>query len=75
MDVLVGSIGSQEQLEIHLRDRFYYVPAQYVGEAALPVRCVAIDESAYKDEPGIRYYADVLVTRKVKRGAIPVNLR
>ncbi len=74
-DVLVGSIGSQEQLEINLRDRFYYVPAKHISQSDFPVRRVAIYQSAYNATPGIRYYADVLTTRKVKRKNIPVKMR
>ncbi len=73
-DVLVGSIRSDEQLQINLSEKFYYVPARYVSPSSLPVKYVAIYQSVYNCESGIRYYAQVLETQKIKRADIKVRM-
>lgn len=69
-DVLVGSLGSAEQLQKNLDGNFYYVPAKYISEEQLPIRYVAIYQSRAKGNPGIRYYGEVIGLSKVARKEI-----
>ena len=39
-DVLVGTVRSPQQLDICRRHRFYYLPAEQLGDEAFSVRCV-----------------------------------
>ena len=75
-DVLVGSFRRTEQFAINLRDRYYYVPAERLAEDRLPIRYVALYQSAtlFGGNAGIRYYGEVLATAKVRRGRIPVPM-
>lgn len=75
-DVLVGSLGSDEQLRKNLDGNFYYVPAKYISKEQLPIRYVAIYQSKVKSNPGIRYYGEVVGVSRVKRKeirAVPVR--
>ena len=76
-DVLVGSFGSMEQFNINIDKRFYYVPARVFDRSHLPIRYVALYQSAnmFKNDAGIRYYGEVLTTSKVKRKDIPVTMK
>ncbi len=68
-DVLVGSLGSQEQFADNLLWNYYYVPACHLDEEDLPVRYVAIYQSRnlFEEDSGIRYYAEVVQTEKLER--------
>ena len=70
-DVLVGQLGSREQLAVCLAQLFYYAPAKYV-EKHLPVRRVAINQTAslFGKEAGIRWYGEVKNYRMVPRREI-----
>ena len=74
-DVLVGSVRSEAQLQNNISGRFYYVPAKYIKPDQLPVRIVAIYQSAYSKNPGIKFYGDVLTTQRVKRKQIGTEMR
>lgn len=69
-DVLVGSLGSIEQLQKNLEGNFYYAPAKYISDVRLPIRYVAIYQSKTKGDPGIRYYGEVIAVSKVARKEI-----
>lgn len=69
-DVLVGSLGSAEQLQKNLEGNFYYAPAKYISDVQLPIRYVAIYQSKTKGDPGIRYYGEVIAVSKVARKEI-----
>ena len=73
-DVLVGSLGSETQLEINLRDGFYYTPLS-VTDQSKKVRFVALYRSASSVDPGIRYYGEIAGSAVKDRGDIPVPLR
>ena len=46
-DVLVGTVRSPQQLDICRRHRFYYIPAEQLGDEAFSVRIVALYQSQY----------------------------
>lgn len=75
-DVLVGSFRKMEQFNINLRDVYYYVPAKNFDTNKLPIRYVALYQSAklFGTNAGIRYYGEVLTTTRVKRKQIPVPM-
>ena len=68
-DVLVGSLGSPEQLADNLLWNYYYVPACHLDDDDLPVRYVAVYQSwnLFGEDSGIRYYAEVVQTEKLPR--------
>lgn len=74
-NVLVGSIGSAEQLEMNLKDNFYYAPAKYLPEDLSFVKYVALYESGKYSDSGIRYFAEVESYDKKKRSEITVPMR
>ncbi len=76
-DVLVGSLGSQEQFEDNINRRYYYVPAKNIEADRLPIRYVALYQSAnmFKDKAGIQHYGLVVETKLVKRKDIKIPLR
>ena len=75
-DVLVGSFRKIEQFNINLKDGYYYVPAKNFDTDKLPIRYVALYQSAklFGANAGIRYYGEVLTTTRVKRKQIPVPM-
>lgn len=75
-DVLVGSFRKMEQFKINHRDRYYYLPAKNFDTDKLPIRYVALYQSAklFGANAGIRYYGEVLTTTRVKRKQIPVPM-
>ena len=60
-DVLVGTMRSPQQLDICRRHRFYYIPAEQLGDEAFSVRIVALYQSQYVFGPqaGVQYYGEV----------------
>lgn len=71
-DVLVGSVRSQEQLKYCLETNHYYVPEKYIMENDLPIKYIAIYEDQIGTQPGIKYFGEVILSTKIKRGNIPV---
>lgn len=71
-DVLIGTVRSQEQLEVCLAHNFYYVPASFKVEENLPIHEVAIYQSKdlYGRETGIEWYGEVASIEKLKRREI-----
>jgi len=75
-DMLVGSLGSPEQLASNLRLRYYYAPLSSLPRPLPPVRYVAIYQSKRGgDNAGIRYYGEVTDCRIVPRRDIPYPVR
>ena len=68
-DVMVGSLGSVAQFDDNIRRKYYYVPAKYVDDSALPIHYIALYQSKnrFKEHAGIRYYGEVTYMKKVKR--------
>ena len=68
-DVLVGALGKKEQLDVCLAHKFYHVPAKRFKDEDLPIRYVAIYQSAklFGINSGIRYYGEVIRCVPVKR--------
>lgn len=69
-DVLVGSLGSNIQLQKNIEYNFYYAPAKYISDKQLPIRYVAIYQSKSKGDPGIKYYGEVTSISKIRRNEI-----
>ena len=71
-DVLVGTVRSPQQLDICRRHRFYYIPAEQLGDEAFSVRIVALYQSQYVFGPqaGVQYYGEVTKCNPVCRGDI-----
>ena len=71
-DVLVGTVRSPQQLDICRRHRFYYIPAEQLGDEASSIRSVALYQSQYVFGPqaGVRYYGEVTKCSSVCRGDI-----
>ena len=71
-DVLVGTVRSPRQLEACRKHRFYYIPAEQLGDAAFSVRWAALYQSPFLFGPqaGIRYYGEVAKCSAVRRGDI-----
>lgn len=68
-DVMIGLLRDQSQLDICLRNNFYYVPVRFVHDGNLPVRYVALFQAQYifgKDAQ-ISYFGEVKQMQKVKR--------
>jgi len=76
-EVLVGSLGSREQLRENLTKNYYYVPAKYLDQSSLPIGFVALYQSAnfFGGAGGIRYYGEVTETRRLRRGEIKFQSR
>ena len=68
-DVMIGSLGSVAQFDDNIRRKYYYVPAKYVDDSALPIHYIALYQSKnrFKEYAGIRYYGEVTYMKKVKR--------
>ena len=75
-DVMVGSLGSVAQFDDNIRRKYYYVPAKYVDDSALPIHYIALYQSKnrFKEYAGIRYYGEVTYMKKVKRKDIDFPL-
>ncbi len=71
-DVLVGTIGSQNELDACLDNRFYYFPCDEIREENLPIHYVAMYQTIkqFKSEARIEYYGEVLTTSTVKRSEV-----
>lgn len=76
-DVLVGSLGSEAQLESNLQWNYYHVPACYLSDHGSSVRYVAIYQSQnlFGQGGGIRYYGEVTHVERMERRKVrlPVN--
>lgn len=71
-DVLVGTMRSPQQLEACLKHRFYYIPADRLGDSGASIRYVALYQSQYVfgAQAGVRYYGEVTKCSAVRRGDI-----
>lgn len=74
LDVLVGTVRSDGQMDYCLEAGVYYVPAKSVSVDVLPVTMVALYEEGLNRPAGIRRYGRVTETRVVKRSDIPVPM-
>lgn len=74
MDVLIGTVRSDEQFDYCMESRSYYVPAKTVDSADLPVSVIALYEEGLTRRAGIKRYGRVTDTRVVKRSDIPVPM-
>lgn len=74
MDVLIGTVRSDEQFDYCMESRSYYVPAKTVTPADLPVTVIALYEEGLTRRGGIKRYGRVTDTRVVKRSDIPVPM-
>lgn len=76
-DVLVGSLGSQEQLKDNLARNYYYVPEKNIEKDKMPIHHIALYQSGnmFKEEAGIRYYGLVTETKRVQRKDIKFPMR
>lgn len=71
-DVLIGILGSKQQLNICLNHRFYHIPATRIKDNEFPVRYIAIYQSKkmFGAEAGVRHYGEVTKCIPVRRGDI-----
>ena len=71
-DVLIGTLRHAKQLEICLRHRFYYFPAERLPHPEQPIRMVALYQSYHQfgSKAGVRYYGEVRDCTMVSRSAI-----
>lgn len=71
-NVLVGSLGSMAQLTDNLNRNYYYVPARYLEEINLSPKYIALYQSRnfFGEQAGIRYYGEVIRTRRLRRRSI-----
>lgn len=74
LDVLVGTVRSDEQFDYCMESKAYYIPAGTVDPADLPVAFVALYEEGLTRRAGIKRYGRVTETRVVKRRDIPVPM-
>ena len=74
MDVLIGTVRSDEQFGYCMESNTYYVPAKTVTPADLPVAFVALYEEGLTRRAGIKRYGRVTDPRVVKRSDIPVPM-
>ena len=74
MDVLIGTVRSDEQFDYCMESKTYYIPAGTVDPADLPVAFVALYEEGLTRKAGIKRYGRVTETRVVKRQDIPVPM-
>ncbi len=74
MDVLIGTVRSDEQFDYCMESRSYYIPAKTVTPADLPVTVIALYEEGLTRRGGIKRYGRVTDTRVVKRSDIPVPM-
>lgn len=73
-DVLVGTLGSKEQLAVNLTYNFYHIPCERIGKDrnVFHFRYVAIYQSKDKfgDQSGVLYYGEIKAVRVIKRAEI-----
>lgn len=71
-DVLIGTLRSDEQLKVCLKNKFYYIPANLIKDENLPIHYVALFQTPriFSNNAGIYYYGEVLLTALVKRKSI-----
>lgn len=71
-DILIGTLRHAKQLEICLRHRFYYFPAERLPCPEQPIRMVALYQSYHQfgSKAGVRYYGEVRDCIMVSRSAI-----
>ena len=71
-DVLLGTLRSQEQLEVCLKYNFYHIPASKLKDSDFPIRYVAIyqSKSLFGANAGIRYYGEVTKCIPLQRSKI-----
>lgn len=71
-DVLIGTLGSRQQLNVCLNHRFYHIPAARLKDSEFPVRYVAIYQSKtlFGAEAGVQHYGEVTKCIPVRRGEI-----
>ena len=74
MDVLIGTVRSDEQFDYCMESKTYYIPARTVDPADLPVAFVALYEEGLTRRAGIKRYGRVTETRVVRRSDIPVPM-
>ena len=74
MDVLIGTVRSDEQFDYCMESKTYYIPAKTVTPSDLPVAFVALYEEGLTRKAGIKRYGRVTDTRVVKRRDIPVPM-
>lgn len=74
LDVLVGTVRSDEQFAFCVENSLYYAPVRTVDGERLPVDFVALYEEGISRMAGIKRYGKVLETAVVKRGEIPVAM-
>ena len=74
LDVLVGTVRSDGQMDYCLEAGVYYVPAKTVSTEVLPVGVIALYEEGLTRPAGIRRYGRVTETRVVNRSDIPVPM-
>ena len=74
LDVLIGTLRSDEQFDYCMEEKAYYVPAKTVTSADLPVAVIALYEEGLTRKAGIKRYGRVTDTRVVKRSDIPVPM-
>ena len=74
MDVLIGTVRSDEQFDYCMESKAYYIPAKTVTPSDLPVAFVALYEEGLTRKAGIKRYGRVTETRVVKRQDIPVPM-
>lgn len=73
-DTMVGTVRDGVQLKFILKNKSYYVPANYITEDIPPIRYIALHEQGIGSEPGIRRYGEVMAVQRIKRDQIPVPM-
>lgn len=74
LDVLVGTVRSDEQFDYCMSSLAYYIPAKTLSPEALPVESIALYEEGLSRMAGIKRWGKVTDTRVVKRRDIPVTM-
>lgn len=74
LDVLIGTVRSDEQFDYCLASNTYYIPARTVTPDQVPVAVIALYEEGLSRRAGIKRYGVVTDTRVVKRSDIPVTM-
>lgn len=70
-DMLIGSVRSQSQFDYQIKERFYYLPAQYMPQHGSPPAYVAMYLSKRYHNAGIRYWGRIIAVTYLKRSQIP----
>ena len=74
LNVLIGTLRSDEQFDYCTETNTYYIPAKTVAPADLPVSVIGLYEEGLTRRAGIKRYGRVTDTRVVKRSDIPVPM-